>query len=1116
MEEDNILISKLNEFTRKYYKNRIIRGALISLAVLVALFLLEILLEYFSYFPSLARIILVYFYISTAVILLGVLVLRPLLKFLRVGKILSREQAASMIGDHFSEIRDKLLNTLQLMDQKGELPGNIDLIIASIDQRIRKLKPVPFTAVINLRKNLRYLKYALPPLFILFLLLLISPGIVSDPALRLIKYNSRFSPPALFRLVILNKELKAMQQDDFTLRVEVKGDEIPDEVLLKTGGSTFTMKRENLVYYTFSFKSLQSDTRFTMVADDKETEEYTISVYPKPIILNFEARCDYPEYTGKPTETLNNIGDFIIPEGTLITWNIYTRDVSAVKFKMPSEEINLEKKASNVFSCSKRVFESVAYSIFQENSYIRKSDSLKYSITVIKDAFPEISLKETRDSASTSKLFLQGTIKDDYGFTKLVFYLMGKGQPDSVFSLKKTENLKIDKNSPSQVYYYALELADIEIKPGDKYSYYFEIWDNDGIRGPKSAKTMPMTFEIPSLEQMAETTEKNEENLKRELNQSIRESKDISKSLEEINKRMVDQNDVSWKEKRKLEEVLKANERIQKQVSDFKKKNEENIRNENEYLKTSERIVEKQRKLNDLTNQLLTEEMKKTMKEMKDLLNQMDKEKLSNLLPRMKQMNVELEKELDRNLQLFKQIEFERKLEQNSSDLKALSEEQKKMAERTREQKKSSAELADGQKEIQKKFDTISKKFDELDKQGKEMENAPDLMSTETDRQEISKQLDANEQLMKSGKMDDASKSQKKTSQEMKELADKIDQMQESSEEESQEEDAEALKLLLQNLNQLSFQQEELLLRTSFINRNDPKYLQLIEDQKAIRDKFKNLEDTLNKISRREVMLKSIIIKEVSMVKENLSFSEVSLGERLLPDAMARQQYAMTGINDLSLLLDEVLKQMDAQVDNMKMKAGTKACKKPSKQGGKKSLNSMRQVQQEMKSRLEKMKQSLNNAKKGKQGSRGEEESLNKEIGQMVAQQEAIRQALQDYENGLKESGSKGDELLNSVIEDLEKNEQDILNRRISQETFNRQEKIVTRMLESEKAEQQREKQEQREATEAKTRAISNPNANLEYKRSKSGGKDVINFAPAPVNYYYKTKASEYFLKIGN
>ncbi|MCX6284024.1 MAG: DUF4175 family protein [Bacteroidetes bacterium] len=876
------------------------------------------------------------------------------------------------------------------------------------------------------------------------------------------------------------------------------------------------MKRENRTNFSFLFKALQADTRFTLVADNKETEEFTISVYPKPIILNFEAHCDYPEYTGKQSETLNNIGDFIVPEGTLITWNIYTRDVTSVKFKMPSGEINLEKKAANVFSYSKRVFESAGYSIFQENSYIRKSDSLKYSITVIKDAFPEISLKETKDTANTSKLFMQGTIKDDYGFTRLAFYLMGKGQSDSAFCLKKTEDISIDKKNSSQVYYYALELSGLTITPGDKYSYYFEIWDNDGIRGPKSTRTIPMTFEIPSLEQIAETAERNEENLKRELNQSIRESKEISKSLDEINKRMIDQNDVTWKEKRKLEEVIKANERIQKQVSNFKKKNEENIKNENEYLKTSERIMEKQRKLNELADQLLTEDMKKTMKEMKDLLNQMDKEKLNSLLPRIKQLNEELEKDLDRNLQIFKQIEFERKLEQSSNDLKSLSEEQKKISERTNEQKGNKEELTDVQKEIKKKYDTINKKIDELEKQSKELETTPDLKSTEEERQEIERKLESNEQLMKSGKMSDASKSQKKTSQEMKELADKLDQMQEQSEEESQGEDAEALKLLLQNLNKLSFQQEELIFRTSYINRNDPKYLQLIEDQKAIRDKFKNLEDTLNKISRRQVMLKSIIMKEVSQVKENLSFSEISLGERLLPDAMVRQQYTMTGLNDLSLLLDEVLKQLNAQLDDMKMKAGTKACKSPGKPGGKKSMSSVRKMQQEMTDRLEKMKQSLSNSKNGKKGTRSEEEGVNKEIGQMVAQQEAIRQALQDYENSLKEDGNKNNTSLNSVIEDLEKNEQDILNRRISQETINRQERIVSRMLESEKAEQQREKQEQRDAIEAKTQLFSNPKGNFEYKRSKNGGKEVINFIPAPVNYYYKIKASEYFLKIGN
>ena len=46
MEGENILVSKLNEFTRKYYKNKIIRGTLVSLGILLSLYLAEILKPY--------------------------------------------------------------------------------------------------------------------------------------------------------------------------------------------------------------------------------------------------------------------------------------------------------------------------------------------------------------------------------------------------------------------------------------------------------------------------------------------------------------------------------------------------------------------------------------------------------------------------------------------------------------------------------------------------------------------------------------------------------------------------------------------------------------------------------------------------------------------------------------------------------------------------------------------------------------------------------------------------------------------------------------------------------------------------------------------------------------
>jgi hypothetical protein len=1115
MDGENILISKLSEFTRKYYKNKSIRGSLISLGILLSLYLAEVFLEYFSYLPSLTRIILVYFYLFVSFVCVGLLIIIPMLKYFSLAKTISREQAAAIVGEHFEEIGDKLLNTLQLIDQKDSSAENIDLLIASINQRIKAIKPIPFTKIINLKNNAKYLRYVIPPLFILLLLILIAPSIVSDPTLRLIQYSRKFIPPALFRIIIVNKELKAMQQEDFNLRVKIEGNAVPEEMFLKIGNSTFAMKRENARSYSFLFKALQADTRFVFIADDKETEEYKILVYPKPIILNFELKLDYPVYTGKQSETLNNIGDLIVPEGTLITWNVYTRDVSEIKFRMADEIINLGKKASNVFSCSRKVMESMRYSIFQENQFVRNPDSLNFFITVIKDAFPEISLKESRDTGISDKLFFQGTIKDDYGFTRLVFVLSQKKMNDSLNKVIRSEEIAIEKKNTAQVYFYSLDLSTIDLNPGDKYAYYFAVWDNDGIKGPKSSRTDFLNFEIPSLEKIAETTDKSAENLKKGLEESLKDAKNIGKSIDEINKRMIEQNDVSWKEKKKLEDVIKANEKILNQVEDFKENNNKNIISEKQYLETSERILEKQKKLNELANQLLTEEMKKTIQEMKDLLNQMDKNKLNDLLPRMKQMSNGIEKELDRNLQLFKQLEFERKLEHNLNKLQKLSEEQKNLADKTAERDGPDDQLKIQQENVKQKFDTIKQAISELQKQGQELEIPVDLKSTEETREAIDKQLGDNQELMKLGKMKNASKNQKETAKRMKELAQKLENLEESADEEAESEDEGALKLLLQNLNKLSFEQEDLIYRTMGISRNDPRYLQLIDDQKQIKDKFRIIEDTLSRIARREISMKSIIMKEVSSVNDNLLFSEKALADRVIPTATGRQQYAMTSMNNLSLLLDEALKLMNEQSDKGTNSSSRSSCKKPGKPGGKMSMGSMRQMQQEMNNSLEKLRQGMNKAKTGQSQTRGEEDASSKEIARMVGEQEAIRRALQEYENALKDQGFKDNGSLKPIIDDMEKNEKDFLNKRVNQETINRQQRIVTRMLESEKADEQREKEDKRESTEAKNNILSNPMKKLEYKKSTGTGKDIINFTPAPVNFYYRSKASEYILKIG-
>jgi hypothetical protein len=74
-----------------------------------------------------------------------------------------------------------------------------------------------------------------------------------------------------------------------------------------------------------------------------------------------------------------------------------------------------------------------------------------------------------------------------------------------------------------------------------------------------------------------------------------------------------------------------------------------------------------------------------------------------------------------------------------------------------------------------------------------------------------------------------------------------------------------------------------------------------------------------------------------------------------------------------------------------------------------------------------------------------------------------------------------------------------------------RQQEILTKLLESEKAEREREQDEQRKSNEAKNQNFSNPSQFLEYKRLKEKELELLNTVSPNLTPYYKEKVNEYF-----
>jgi hypothetical protein len=103
---------------------------------------------------------------------------------------------------------------------------------------------------------------------------------------------------------------------------------------------------------------------------------------------------------------------------------------------------------------------------------------------------------------------------------------------------------------------------------------------------------------------------------------------------------------------------------------------------------------------------------------------------------------------------------------------------------------------------------------------------------------------------------------------------------------------------------------------------------------------------------------------------------------------------------------------------------------------------------------------------------------------------------------------------IGKLADKMEETETDLVNKMISQETINRQEEILTRLLESEKAEKEREMEEKRQSNEAKSDNYSNLSEFKQYKILKQKETELLKTVSPALNPFFKTKVNQYFNKL--
>ncbi|MBR5216161.1 MAG: hypothetical protein IKV80_08085 [Bacteroidales bacterium] len=1091
---NRILLDKIESFIKKFYLNKLIQGALIGSVILILSFLIFNVIEYISWFPGKIRLMLFITLVSIFSIIIVSYFVIPCINLIRFRKKMSNKEAAVLIGKFFPEIKDKLLNTLQLTD---EISGNQDneLLIATIEQRTQNLQTFNFSDAVNLKGNYKYLKIFGISFIVLIALILFFPDFSQKPVERIINYDKFYEKPLPFQVKLQAEEMEVTQGDDLEFRIYVSGEKIPEAFYVNTSVGTRMMSKTSTNEFYYIFNNIYQSETFQIKGGDYISPEIRIIVNPSPALLYYETELAFPKYINRKNETLSGKTRIMVPQGTEAKFIFHTKDVTEMNILHDSTNHVLKSEGNN-YVYSFKTLQTSKFYVNISNKWSESNNPIPFTIEVIPDAYPEIQVQAFNENFS-KQTYYSGLIADDYGFTKLLYHFEVENKPNQSFA----KRIDINKKATRTSFYYSIDLDTLTIFPGDEIKSYFEIWDNDGINGAKSRRSELFHINIPTRETLDSIADASEENIISNLEEKTNNLEQLRKDIDEMIKDLMSKKELDWTDKEKIKELLEKEKEIQEEWKKIQEEQNElqDFMKENEL--TSEDLLKKQEEINKLFDEVIPEEMKKLMEEIEKMLSEMPREKMQQMMQDLKKSNKELQEMMDRNLALLEQLKVEKDLNDLINKINDLSD---KLQNTDKNNNSLKAEDAKNQ------FDKLSKELDSIMEKNKGLQEPFNISKDEKMENEINQDLEEAGEMENNG--NDSGSSQKKNAagKKMKEMANKLSSDMMMAGMEQLGEDAHLVRILLENVVRSSHEEEKLMNEVGKMKKDDPSLSEKISRQKEITDNFVIVEDSLRKMAMRQPKIKNFIFTELQLINQQLNLSMKEMNEMILLTAASRQQRAMMSMNNLALMLSESLNDMN---ESMMEASGScskpKNSKKPSK--SQQNMKNMKDLQEQLGKQLEQLRKEMQQQQQQKEGK--PQQSMSEEFAKMAAEQEMLREGMQKMLEEMKKEGLTGDDGINEIIKDMEKLEEDLVNKKITNQTMRRNRDILSRMLKAQNAQEEREKEEKRKSDEFKGSYEKRNIDELEYQENLKKQQEFLKMNSIEYQPFYKSKINDYFFK---
>jgi len=424
--------------------------------------------------------------------------------------------------------------------------------------------------------------------------------------------------------------------------------------------------------------------------------------------------------------------------------------------------------------------------------------------------------------------------------------------------------------------------------------------------------------------------------------------------------------------------------------------------------------------------------------------------------------------ELKRLTQFYKDLKAEKMLEDAIQGIQDIAEKQEKQ--------NLNAPKADeeGQK-LREEFRKQEEALDALKTEKPETKESLDAL--EPLEQEIEKDF---EKMQNGKKLAD----QKKTVQDLKKLAKSLEEQRTQSESMELDLNMNQLRLVLDDLLQMSFEQEKLM-HSQLSKSASQQQIRLSETARV-------LEDSLLSLGKKILPLSSIITKETTQMRNRMNDAARYIKERKWDMAEMRQQQAMAATNNLALLLSNLLQQLQQQQAQLN----------PGKKG---------KAKQKMKGSWAGRQQKLN--QKTREMQQGKGTPSTEELVKMAQEQAQIRREIEEAMKQLGANPGEGDlqEMLKKLMDGMDKNEEDLINKRLSQDLQKRQNSLMPELMQAEKALKEQGEDPKRESKNALQKWRENPPPNLlPYLKKQQENNALFQKVPVDLWPLYQQKVQKY------